>query len=243
MKGYSRETYGAEWASDYDAISPEPPEAMIDALADLGQGGRVLELAIGTGRVALPLHSRGVDVSGIDISEQMVAKLRAKPGGEQIRVMVGDFAEVAVEGSFRLIYLVFNTLFALLDQEEQIRCFANVAERLQPGGRFVIEAFVPDLARFDRGQRVQITSSQTDRLTLEASRHHPDTQRVDSHHIRITAAGMKILPVAIRYAWPAEIDLMARLAGLDLESRWGGWDRSGFGPDAKLHVSIYRRPD
>lgn len=249
MEGYGKETYGAEWAADYDQIwSGGHPmwsgglAAMIERLLELAGGGRVLELAIGTGRVALPLVARGVDLTGIDISPEMVSRLRAKPGGDQIPVTMGDFADVGVDGSFRLIYLVFNTLFALLDREEQIRCFANVAAHLEPGGRFVIEAFVPDLARFDRGQRISTQGIRLDRVTIEASRHDPVGQRVDSHLIQITEQGIRLLPVAIRYSWPSEIDLMARLAGLSLEHRWGGWDHEPFDGASQRHVSVYRQP-
>jgi SAM-dependent methyltransferase len=241
MEGYGQTTYGAEWASEYDQIYAGAPAAMIELLAELGLGGRVLELAIGTGRIAIPLVARGVDVTGIDISDEMVARLRAKPGGERIPVVMGDFADVAVDGSFRLVYLVFNTLFGLLDQDEQVRCFANVAAHLEPEGHFVLEAFVPDLGRFDRRQRVSANSIEVDRVAIEVSLHRPDQQRVDSQLIHFTEAGVKLLPVAIRYAWPSEIDLMARLAGLRLESRFGGWDRQPFTGESVSHISIYSK--
>ena len=239
MEGYGKTTYGAEWASEYDQIYAEAPTAMIELLSDLGLGGRVLELAIGTGRIALPLVARGVDMTGIDISDEMVAGLRAKPGGERIPVVMGDFADVAVDGRFRLVYLVFNTLFGLLDQDEQVRCFANVAAHLEPGGHFVLEAFVPDLGRFDRRQRISANSIELDRVAIEVSLHRPDQQRIDSQLIHFTEEGVKLLPVAIRYAWPSEIDLMARLAGLRLESRFGGWERQPFTSESVSHISIY----
>ncbi|MEX0698649.1 MAG: class I SAM-dependent methyltransferase [Acidimicrobiia bacterium] len=239
MEGYSKKTYGAEWAAEYDQIFAEAPSAMIELLAELGHEGRVLELAIGTGRIALPLVARGVDITGIDISDEMVAGLRAKPGGDRIPVVMGDFADVAVDGTFRLVYLVSNTLFVLLDQDEQIRCFTNVAAHLELGGRFVIEAFVPDLARFDRGQRISANSIEVDRVAIEVSVHRRDQQRIDTHLIHITEAGIKLLPVAVRYAWPSEIDLMARLAGLKLENRFGGWDRRPFSSESASHISVY----
>lgn len=241
MEGYGKETYGAEWAAEYDEIFAEAPSAMIDLLTELGQGGRVLELAIGTGRIALPLAARGVDVTGIDISDEMIARLRAKPGGDRIPVTMGDFADVGVDGTFRLVYLAFNTLFGLADQEEQVRCFANVAAHLEPGGRFVIEAFVPDVSRFDRGQRVSANSIRLDRVAFEVSKHYPEQQRIDVQVIQVTETGINLLPVAIRYAWPSEIDLMARLAALNLESRFGGWDRRTFGADSVSHISIYAK--
>lgn len=241
MEGYGKNTYGAAWAAEYDALYAEAPSAMIELLAELGQGGRVLELAIGTGRIALPLAARGIDVTGIDISVEMVAKLRAKPGGDQIPVVMGDFADVAVDGTFRLVYLAFNTLFGLLDQDEQVRCFANVAAHLETGGRFVIEAFVPDVSRFDRGQRISANNLRLDRVAFEVSKHYPEQQRVDTHLLQVTETGISLLPVAIRYAWPSEIDLMARLAALKLESRFGGWDRRTFGAESVSHISIYAK--
>jgi SAM-dependent methyltransferase len=227
MDSYDRETYGATWAADYDRIAPNVAEAVIDRLEELAEKGRVLELAIGTGRVALPLVSRGIDVSGIDISEEMVAQLRAKPGGDRIEVAMGDFADVDVDGRFSLIYLV-------------VRCFANVTRRLEAGGRFLIEAFVPDLGRFDRGQRVQVHEISLDRVRLDMSQHNLATQQIASQHMVLTPAGVKLLPVSIRYSWPSELDLMARLAGLELEARWGGWMKEPFTSVSAQHVSVYK---
>jgi SAM-dependent methyltransferase len=201
----------------------------------------VLELAIGTGRLALPLAERGLEVHGIDASEAMVAKLREKPGSDRIPVTMGDFADVGVDGDYALIFIGFNTLFGLLTQEDQLRCFTNATAHLADGGVFVIEVFVPDLARFDRGQRVQTTTVDVDRVMLDASRHDHVAQRVDSQHIVITESGTRLYPVSIRYAFPAELDLMARLAGLELVNRWGGWRRQPFDADSPRHVSVYGR--
>lgn len=242
MQGYGKETYGAAWASVYDDVSPDAPEAMIECLVEFAEGGRALELAIGTGRVAIPLASRGIDLTGIDISQDMVTKLRAKPGGSEIPVVMGDFSEVPVEGVFRLVFLVFNTLFALIEQADQIRCFRNVASHLEPGGRFVLETFFPDVARFDRGQRLGALAIDLSGLQAEASRHSRVSQRIDSQRIHITSDGIQFYPVAVRYAWPAEMDLMGRLAGLELEHRWGGWSREPFGEESLSHVSVYRKP-
>src|SRR4051812_44504135 len=187
MSDYGPNTYGDRWAGVYDDwVARYTPtsdsERIAERLADLAGTGRALELAVGTGRVALPLSARGVDVHGIDASEAMLAKLRAKPGGERIAVTVGDFAEVAVEGRFSVIFVVFNTFFALLSQDDQVRCFGNVAEHLDDSGVFVLEAFFPDVTRFDRGQRVGAIAVETDTMHLEASRHDPVGQRVDSLH-------------------------------------------------------------
>ena len=241
MQDYGPETYGDRIASEYDALydAELDTDAAVDALARLADGGQVLELAIGTGRLAIPLAQRGLEISGIDASEEMVAQLRAKPGGADIRVAMGDFADVDVEGSFSLIFVAFNTIFALLEQEDQIRCFANAAAHLADGGRFVVEAFVPDLGRFDRGQRVGVTAVDLGRIDFEVSRHDPVNQRVDSQHVFVTEEGTKFAPVRLRYAFPSELDLMARLAGLELQERWGGWHGEPFTGRSDHHVSVY----
>ncbi len=244
MEGYGAETYGQIWASSYDEqwTGAFPVDSTVARLRELAGDGRALELAIGTGRIALPLRAAGVEVHGIDISEAMVAKLRTKPNGEDIPVTMGDFADVAVEGTYRVIYLVFNTLFALTSQEEQVRCFANVATHLDPEGTFVVECFVPDLARFDRHQRVQATRVRVDMAGLEISRHDPVAQQIDTQFVVVGPAGNELYPVHIRYAFPSEIDLMARVAGLALRSRWSGWDRGDFTAASGAHVSVYERP-
>jgi SAM-dependent methyltransferase len=218
------------------------PAATVDILASLAGSGPVLELGIGTGRVAIPLAARGLDVHGIDASPAMVELMRVKPGGGGIGVTFGEFADVAVERSFSLVFVVFNTFFALRSQDDQVRCFANVARRLEPGGRFLLEGFVPDVARFDRGQRLHVVDLDVDRVRLDVSRHRPVEQRVDSQHVVITNHGVRLVPVALRYAWPAELDLMARLAGFRLRHRWGGWHREAFDDDSQKHVSVYERP-
>jgi SAM-dependent methyltransferase len=242
MSEYDPTTYGERIAHVYDEWYPATvDEEMISALAELAAGGRALELGIGTGRVALPLAAAGVEVHGIDSSEAMVAKLRAKPGGKRIPVTIGDFADVGVEGTFSLVFVVFNTFFSLTSQDDQVRCFQNVARRLTQDGVFVIEAFVPDLARFSGDQTVRATGVETDHILLEASRHDPVRQRVVSQHVVIREDGTKLYPVHVRYAWPAELDLMARLAGLRLRDRWGGWDRRPFAADSTQHVSVFER--
>ncbi|HEY3259551.1 MAG TPA: class I SAM-dependent methyltransferase [Pseudonocardiaceae bacterium] len=242
MQGYDASTYGDRIADKYDtwhAHMDETTPATAALLAELAGDGPALELAIGTGRVALPLAERGVEVHGLDASEAMIARLRAKPGGQRIPVTVGDFADVAVDGRFRLVYIVFNSLFALLTQAEQVRCFRNVAAHLTGDGVFVVEAFVPDLGRFDRGQRTGVTRIGLDEIILDVSRHEPVTQTVDSQHVVVRADGVRLQPVRIRYAWPAELDLMAMLAGLRLRDRWGGWHSEPFTAASAGHVSVY----
>jgi SAM-dependent methyltransferase len=241
MEGYEAETYGERIADIYDHTVRPASEVgpTVDVLTNLAGPGRALELGIGTGRVAIPLKDRGVKVEGIDISPAMVARLRAKPGGNTFPVSIADFEDVAVEGRFELIYVLFNTFFALLTQDQQVRCFAKVAEHLISTGKFVIEAFVPDMTLFDRGQRVSAVDVGVQQVRLDVSRLDVASQRVDSAHIHLAETGLELYPVAIRYAWPTELDLMARLAGLQLQRRWSGWNGEPFNSDSKLHVSVY----
>jgi SAM-dependent methyltransferase len=180
-------------------------------------------------------------VHGIDASPEMVARLRAKPGGDAIPVDIGDFSEVDVNGEFDLVYVVVNTFFCLTSQEAQLRCLARAAARLKPGGCFVVEAFVPDIARFDRGQRVDVRSMAVGQVRLDATRHDPVTQTMTSQQVVIGANGIRLYPVFLRYAWPTELDLMARLGGLSFAHRYGGWAREPFTAAAGTHVSVYRR--
>jgi SAM-dependent methyltransferase len=245
VSDYGPSTYGDRIASIYDryldpAVHATTREAVEFLQAVVGDG-RALELGIGTGRVALPLAERGVHVEGIDASQAMVDRLRAKVGGGDIPISIGDFAAVEVPGAFDLIYVVFNTFFALLDQEAQIQCFANVANHLTPRGKFVIEAFVPDPTLYDRGRRLSAPRIETDRVQIDAARLDLATQRVTSQHILIGAEGIMLLPVQLRYAWPSELDLMARLAGLRLRERYAGWRGEPFTSTSAKHVSVYER--
>lgn len=248
MNDTSREAeriYGEAWADDYDDIFDGVDERMLDRLVDLsGSTRRALELAVGTGRVAIPLTDRGVEVSGIDVSEGMLARLAAKPGGGKVRVTLGDMVEVPVDGTFPLVYVVFNSLFAISTQDRQVRCFQNVADHLEPGGRFLVECFVPDLKRFDsENTRMAVSEINDDgAYAYEVAIHDPVHQEVRSLHIRTDAGGgNRVLPVTIRYAWPSELDLMARLAGLELDSRWAWYDQRQFTEASTSSVSIYRK--
>jgi SAM-dependent methyltransferase len=211
-------------------------------IEDLAAGGSILELAIGTGRIALPLARKGLNVTGIEASEKMVAKLREKPGGHAIPVAVGNMADVEVDGTFDHVFLVFNTLFNLPSQDDQVRRFGNVAQRLNPGGTFLIEAFVPDFTGFQGNQRVQTKRLDMSSVWLEATVHDPVRQRLEFQRIRVTEEGNRMVPLPMRYAWPAEMDLMAQLAGLRLRHRWGGWDKSAFTANSGYHVSVYEKP-
>jgi SAM-dependent methyltransferase len=241
MQAYDITTYGERMAEVYDQWPgvPQDTDAIVAGLTRLAGSGPILELGIGTGRIALPLAQRGLRVHGIDASPAMVAQLRAKPGGEQIPVTISNFADMAVEGQFTLIFAVFNTFFGLLSQEDQVRCVLGVADHLTDDGVFVLEAFVPDLTRFDRGQRVEARQVATDHVRLDTSVHDPVQQRVMSQHVVLSAQGIRLYPVQIRYAWPSELDLMARLAGLQLRHRWAGWAEEPFTASSGSHVSVY----
>ncbi|KJZ21262.1 hypothetical protein TW80_00210 [Loktanella sp. S4079] len=231
-------------AEDYDDLhNPGTTQATVDLIAQVASpSSKLLELAIGTGRIALPLVHKGFDLTGIEGSMDMVAKLRAKPGGADIPVVIGDIADVDIEGTFDHAFLVFNTLFNLTSQEAQIRCFANTAKRLKPGGTFLIETFVPTFDGFTDHQRVSTKRLDMNSVWIEAATHDPIEQLFAFQRIRITQEGTKLVPLPMRYAYPPEIDLMARLAGLRLRDRWGGWDKSAFTADSKFHISVYEKP-
>jgi SAM-dependent methyltransferase len=234
-------TYGERIAGIYDDLFSTYNEAMIPVLADLSGGGRALELGIDTGRIALPLTGQGIEVHGIDASPAMLSKLHAKPGGENIPVTLGNFADVEVEADFSLIYVVFNTFFGLLSQEEQIRCFRNAARRLTAEGVFLLELFVPDVARFKGGQNLKAIKVTNDSIDLNVSLHDPVQQRLTTQHVLISENGIKLYPVQLRYVWPAELDLMAQLAGLGLRHRWGNWQRGPFTSQSGMHISVYEK--
>ena len=243
MEGYEPITsFGEDAAEIYDASPRGDEAATVAFLEQLAGGGPALELAIGTGRIALPLAARGIRVDGIDLSPAMVAKLRAKPGGDQISVTMGDFADVPVPGTYRLVFVVFNTLFNLLTQDDQVRCFENVAAHLTDDGSFVVEAFVPAyLSRLRNDQYVDAEAIGVDEVRLDVGRHDPVTQRLDESHVSLSRDGVRLYPIVTRYAWPSELDLMARIAGLRLTERWGGWNREPFTSTSASHVSVYGR--
>jgi SAM-dependent methyltransferase len=244
MEGYEPLTsFGEDMAEIYDTVDHrEDTPATVALLEQLAGGGPALELAIGTGRVALPLAARGIRVDGIDLSPAMVARLRAKPGGDRLAVTLGNFADVPVEGTYRLIFVVFNTLFNLLTQDDQVRCFENVAAHLAADGLFVVEAFVPTyLTRLRNDQYVDAEAIGIHEVRLDVGRHDPVTQRLEESHVVLTPNGVRLYPIVTRYAWPSELDLMARIAGLRLKHRWAGWAREPFTATSTSHVSVYGR--
>jgi SAM-dependent methyltransferase len=232
-------------AARYDESSGEEfeeavVEQAVDFLHDLVGTGRVLELGIGTGRIALPLARRGVSVHGIDMSKAMVARLRAKPGADDVGVTIGDFATTTVEGSFSLAYLVFNTIMNLTSQSAQVACFRNVAAHLEPGGCFVIEVGVPDLQRLPRGETIRPFHVSPTKLGFDE--YDVVTQALTSHHFDFVDGNVEQVSMPFRYAWPAEFDLMAELAGMRLRERWGGWKREPFTSESEKHVSVWEKP-
>jgi Methyltransferase domain len=234
--------FGEPVAARYDDISwgmfdPELLGATADFLAGLAGDGAALEFAIGTGRIAVPLAQRGVKVAGMDSSEAMLKRLWEKPGAEGIQGVVGDMAATRVEGEFSLVYLVFNTIFNLVTQDGQVACFENAAAHLDSGGRFVIEARVPELQRLPLGQTVLPWRADTDGMSFY--NYDVVTQRLSGRHFYFEDGKVVPSPVELRYAWPAELDLMARIAGLRLEDRWAGWRREPFTHLSPSHVSVY----
>src|SRR5579884_2232808 len=235
--------FGEEVAARYDEElgergDPEVVAETVELLAELARGGKVLELGIGTGRIALPLAARGVSVDGIDLSEAMAARLREKAGGERIEVTIGDFATTRVEGSFSLVYLVFNTIMNLTTQGDQVACFASVAAQLAPGGWFVVEVGVPQLRRLPPGERFRPFHVGATRLGVDE--YDVTTQSLISHHWSQRDGGWQRRSIPFRYVWPAELDLMAQLAGMTLRERWGGWRREPFTSESTLHVSVWQ---
>ncbi|MBB5116169.1 class I SAM-dependent methyltransferase [Micromonospora chalcea] len=233
--------FGRLWADTYDGPGNPDPAPAVDFLAPLADGGPVLELAVGTGRVALPLAARGLTVEGVEASPEMVAHLRAKPGGADLPVTIGDMADVPVTGPYRLVFLVFNTLFNLVSEERQAACFRNVARVLAPGGAFVIETFVPDPADFDRDEQVQVREVTEDSATIRLHRYDRAAQTFVRQTVTFDASGVHLKPFAMRYAWPEQVDELAERAGLRLAERYADWDRSPFDADSNSHISVYRR--
>jgi SAM-dependent methyltransferase len=236
-------SFGEDVAGVYDKLSQRGDETETVAfLEELAHGGPALELAIGTGRIALPLAERALRVDGIDLSPDMVAKLRAKPGGDKLEVTIGDFADVGVEGEYRLIYVVFNTLHNLLTQDDQVRCFENVATHLTDDGSFLVEAMLPGrLHRLRNDQYVDAEAVGIDHVRLDVARHDPVAQLLEESHVTLSSKGVHLNPIVTRYVWPSEMDLMARIAGLRLKERWAGWKREPLTASSSGHVSVYGR--
>jgi SAM-dependent methyltransferase len=239
--GYFDERVAARYdESAAEMFDPAVVDPVIDLLVEIAGSGRALELGIGTGRIALPLTQRGVPVHGIELSKAMVARLRAKPGGEDIGVTIGDFATTTVDGAFSVAYLVFNTILNLTTQAGQIACFRNVAAHLEPGGCFVIEVGVPELQRLPPGETIRAFHVSETRWGFDE--YDVARQGLTSHHFEIVDGRVERNSIPFRYAWPSELDLMAQLAGMRLRERWGGWKREPFTSDSRKHVSVWEKP-
>ena len=238
------EAYGRSIGEEYDALYDDvlDTETTVAVLAALAEGGPVLEMGIGTGRLALPLVARGLELAGIEASDVMVERLRAKPGGEGIPVVVGDFAEARLPGEFALAVLAFNTIFALPTEDAQVACFENAARHLRAGGRFVVDSWVLDPTRFADGAAVSVRYLTGDRLSLDTGVLDAAASRMETVQVVLSEGRVRLFPANHRYVGPPELDLMARFAGFRLEHRWAGWDRAPFGPLSRAHVSVYRLP-
>ncbi|MEO6125753.1 MAG: class I SAM-dependent methyltransferase [Ilumatobacteraceae bacterium] len=242
--------FGASVAADYDTdegieFDPDEIGRTVDVLADLAGDGSSVEFAIGTGRIAIPLAARGVRVHGIELSRAMAARLASKPGAEVIDVTIGDITVTRIEGEFSLAYLVFNTINNLTTQAAQVDCFRNAAAHLSPGGRFVVEVGVPALRRMPPGQDIVPFTACADDAgngTVGFDRYDVVTQQFSSHHVSVTNGAGRYRAIPFRYVWPSELDLMATIAGLELEHRWQDWARTLFTADSDKHVSVWVKP-
>jgi SAM-dependent methyltransferase len=239
--GYFDERVAARYdESAADIFDSAVVDPVVDFLAEIAGSGRALELGIGTGRIAVPLAQRGVPVQGIELSKAMAARLRAKPGGEDIGVTIGDFATTTVDGTFSVAYLVFNTIMNLTTQAAQVACFRNVAAHLNPGGCFVIEVGVPGLQRLPPGETIH--AFHVSETSWGLDEYDVARQGLTSHHFEIVDGTLERFSVPFRYAWPAELDLMGQLAGMGLRERWSGWQREPFTSDSRKHVSVWEKP-
>lgn len=238
--GYFDERVAARYdESAADMFDPEVVDPAVDLLVELARGGAALELGIGTGRIAVPLAQRGVPVHGIELSQAMAARLREKPGAEDIGVTIGDFSTTTVERTFSVAYLVFNTILNLTTQASQVACFRNVSAHLQPGGCFVVEVGVPGLRLLPPGERFHVFHGSETRWGIDE--YDVANQGLVSHHLTLVDGKLERFSVPFRYAWPAELDLMAQLAGMRLRDRWSGWRREPFTSDSTKHVSVWEK--
>ena len=232
--------WGPAAAEDYDSLEDAPPEPMLAALADLASGGRALEFAIGTGRVGLPLAARGIELHGIELSPHMAAQLAKKPGADAVTVTIGDMCTTRVDGTFELVYLVYNTIMNVTTQDEQVAVFENAAAHLEPGGSFVVEVLVPQLQRVPRGQRGHVFAMEETHVAIETFDSVID-QIASSHHWIQVGDRLRYDSAPYRYVWPAELDLMARIAGFRRQHRWGAWDRTEYVDGGVDHIAVYEK--
>ena len=239
--GYFDERVAVTYDEDVaDRSAPEVVDPTVDVLAELAGDGRALEFGIGTGRIALPLAARGVPVQGIELSKAMAAQMAAKPGGDAIGVTIGDFSTTTLDGPFSLVYLVFNTIMNLTTQAAQVACFRNAAAHLGPGGCFVVEVMVPELRRLPPGETFHVFTGGRNAWGIDE--YDVAGQGLVSHHLEVVDGDLERFSVPFRFVWPAELDLMAQLAGMKLRDRWSGWSREPFTNESRQHVSVWERP-
>lgn len=239
--GYFDERVAAQYDETYDyQAAPEVVKPVVDLLAELAGDGRALELGVGTGRIALPLAQRGISVHGIELSRAMAARLRAKPGADDVGVTIGDFSSTRVEGSFRLVYVLVNTIMNLTSQEAQVACFRNVAAHLEPGGCFLVEVLVPDLQRLPPGETHRVFAAEERHWGIDEF--DVARQGLISHHFLTVDGRLERSSIPFRYVWPSELDLMAQLAGMRLRDRWSDWNREPFTSESRKHVSVWEKP-
>ena len=239
--GYFDERIAATYDDDAEMSDPAAVDPVVDFLVGLSAGGPALELGIGTGRIALPLARRGVQVHGVDLSRAMVARLRAKPGGDGIDVTIGDFSTTTVPGSFALVYLLYNTIMNLTTQAAQVACFRNAAAHLGPGGCFVVEVMVPEFRRLPPGETFHVFSGGGNHWGIDE--YDVARQGLTSHHLETVDGRIEPSSMPARYVWPSELDLMAELAGMTFRERWGGWEREPFTSESRTHTSVWERAE
>lgn len=245
---WDAETYGENWADIYDnhVSTRQPaldPTSAVKFLGELANRGRVLELGVGTGRLALPLAEMGLQVDGIEASEKMIGRLKAKSLSDRVSVILGDYSRFELSARYPLVYAAYNGILMLPDRDDQINCFKDVARVLKPGGRFVIEAQVPDFNGFMNRGKIELNRMDYDCVEVRITEHRRNAQQFFAQHIWLEDGGIKMKPMTIRYAWPSELDLMANLAGLFLENRYGGWEKQRFDDRSIYHVSVYTKSD
>jgi SAM-dependent methyltransferase len=241
MKDYNASTYGDKVANVYDERHGDYDAEMIERIYELAPNGSAFELGIGTGRVALPLSKRGMKVDGIDSSKSMVRKLKAKPGSKKISVQIGDFADFKTAKKYDVVFVVYNTFYGLLTQDDQISCFKSVHNGLKNEGKFVIEAFVPDPARLVNGQNINISDIEKDNVSVAFNLFDAASQTISCQLVRISEKGINMVPIVIRFAYPAEFDLLAKLTGFELSERWANWKKEPFTSNSGFHISVYKK--
>jgi SAM-dependent methyltransferase len=241
MEGYKpQDSFGPDAAQQYISLKRGDEIQAVDFLSKIADRKNALELAIGTGRIAVPLSQKGIQVDGIDFSIAMIEQLRLQPGGEKLNVVEGNIVDIPIEGKYQLIYIVWNSFFNILTQEDQVKCFQSISKHLLSEGLFVIEAYVPDfLFKVNKEQYVNAEMILSDEVKIDILQHNSAVQIIEENHVKLSKKGIEFNPVVQRYAWPSELDLMANIAGMELKNRWGSWNKRPFDSKCEVHVSTY----